>query len=638
MASLYRLLLRLLPRRLRARHGAEMERLFAERVSASRAGGGRGVAAALAGYWDVLRRALYERVRRPAAESPERVSNLGADMRFALRTFVRRPGLTLVAVLMLALGVASTTAVFTVVEGLFLRPLPFPAPDRLVYIDETAPSWNLELVGVDFADFVVWREGQRAFEAIGLIDQGSFNLSSGDAVERVQGARVTYDLAAALGVTPVLGRGFTADDDRPGAAPVVMLGHELWRRQFGGSPAVIGQTVRLNSEPHTVVGVLPPEASYLRDTELWTPLAADPTARGSYSYAGVGRLRAGVTVEAGESDLRRAHQPVWEEHDEERVVSPVVMPLRERLVGDLTGVAVALAVAVGLVLLIACANVASILVARSVTRGREFGIRAALGAGSRRIARQLFGESLALALVAGPLGLVLGFWLVRLLAARLPDGLPGWVSLDPSWRMALFGLALILGTTVLFGWAPVIQARRTDVRDALGDGSGRVGASKGQRRMLNALVVGEVTLAALLLVSGGLLLRSFQRLQDVDPGYRTENVLRFRIALPEATYPDSAARGAFYDGLVADLAALPAVRAAGGIDCPPLGCHTGGFFSAEDGLGTAPDDANPVVLYRRATPGYFEAMGIEAASGRLLEPDDDRSGQRVVVINETFAR
>lgn len=637
-SGVYGVLLRLLPVELRRRHGAEMRASFEERVSEARAGGvGSTLAAVVSGYWDVLRRSMYERGRR-SLPGPGVAASLGSDVRFALRTFVRRPGTTLMAVVMLSLGAAASGAVFTLVEGLFLRPLPLPAPDRLVYVDETAPKWNLESVGVSFADFHVWREGQQAFEALGLINSGSYNLSTEAGVERVDGAQVTYDLAAAMGVEPVVGRLFTAEDDRPGAAPVALLGHDLWQRAYGGSPDVIGETVRLNSRAHTVVGVLPPEASFPTAVDLWTPLAADPTTRGSYSYGGIGRLKAGVTVEAAETDLRRAHQPIWEEYDEGRVVSPIVMPLRDRLVGELKAPAAALAVAVGLVLLIACGNVAALLLARSFARRRELGIRVALGAGSGRIARQLFAESLALALVASPLGLTLGFWLVRLLSMNLPEGLPPWIALEPSWRTALFGLGLVVATTVFFGWAPVVQARRNEVRASLTEGGGRAGVSRFQRRTMDGLVVAEVTLAALLLVTGGLLVRGFQQLQTVDPGFRTENVVSFRVALPEATYPDSAARATFYHRLLAGLAAIPGVQSAGGIDCPPFGCHTGGFFAAEGGLGMDEDDANPVVLHRQATPGYFRTLGIRAVSGRLLGPDDDRPGRRTVVINETFAR
>ncbi len=580
------------------------------------------------------------RPRRRDGDVPRGRWNPLADLRAALRGLRRQPGLTVVAVSMLALGMAAATAVFTLVDVLFLRPLPFDEPERLVYVDETAPAWNLERVGIDYHDFAVWRDGVQAFEGIGLLSTESYNLAAAGGADRIEGAQVTWDLGPALRIQPVLGRLFTPEDDRPGAPPVVLLGHDLWQSRYGGSHDVLGSTVRLDGEPRTVVGVLPPAARFPDDVQLWTPLALDPEeAQGSYSYQGIGRLKPGVSVAKAEEDLRRAHLPIWEEHDTERVVSPFAIPLRERLVGDFRGITVALCLAVGIVLLIACGNVASILLARSFARRRELAIRQALGAGKGRIAGQLLAESLALALVAAPLGLAAGFWTIRLLAAAAPRELPSWVVLEPNWRMALFGLAAVVATTVLFGWAPVLQARRHGVQAALGDGGGRAGGSRAQRRVLDGLVVAEITLAALLLVGGGLLLRTFDRLRHADPGFRVDHVLAFRVALPDATYPDDDDQATFYRRLVAGLERLPGVRAAGGVTCPPFGCHTGGFFAAEGGLGSGPDDPNPVVLYRSATPGYFQAMGITAVQGRLLGGDDERpDGRRSVLVNETFAR
>ncbi|HUG42281.1 MAG TPA: ABC transporter permease [Longimicrobiales bacterium] len=639
----YRAAVRLLPRGLRERHGKELESAFVEALEGAESESGR---AGLVRVWawglsDVVRRAVYERVRGEGGRLGARVRDLGPDLRFGVRGFARRPGITLMSVLMLSLGVAAVTAVFTLVDTLFLRPLPFPSAERLVYLNETAPRWNLETTGINYADFAVWREGTRAFEAMGLFDVGSANIATGAGdgergVERVTGAFVTHGLADALGIRPVEGRTFTRAEDAPGGERVVLLGHGLRRRLFGGRGDVIGSTLRVDGEDRTVVGVLPAAASLLGEAEVWLPMARDPSDRtGGYSFEGVGRLREGVTLEAAREDLFRAHLPIWEEHDEERVVSPRVERLRDVMVADFRGITLALAVAVGLVLLIACGNVASILLARSHARRRELGVRVALGARSGRIARQLLAESLALALVAGPLGLLLGFWLVGILAATLPEDLPAWLELAPTWRVGLFGLALILATTVLFGWAPVLQARRQDVREALTEGGGRAGASRGQRRTMSVLVVAEVTLAALLLVGGGLLVRAFQRLEQEDPGFRTENVAMFRLALPEATYPDSAATAGFFGELLGRLEAVPGVRGAGLVTCPPLGCHWGSFFLAEGQPEPGPDETTPVVLYRLVTPGYFTAMGIRLLDGRFLE---DGSPEPTVVANEIFAR
>ncbi|MEJ2502396.1 MAG: ABC transporter permease [Gemmatimonadota bacterium] len=628
--ALYRALLRLLPRRLRERHRAAMEADFADALAEARASGSSVEPGLVwvSGAWDVARRAIYERARGVAGSRVGGWNPL-ADLQFAARGFLRQPGITFLAVMMLSLGVAASTAVFTLADGVFLRPLPFPDADRLVYLNETAPSWNLERTGILYDSFDTWRQNVETFEAMGLYSYESYNLSAGGGADRVYGLAVTWDFAPALGVEPQVGRLFTAGDDRPGAEPV----------GFGGSRDVVGRYIRVDGKPRTVIGFLPPAATFPTEVQLWTPLAVDPEeGHDAWMYEGIGRLKPGVTVAAAREDLERVHGPIWETFDPERVVSPIAVPLREEMTSRFRGVGLALGLAVGLVLLIACANVASILLARSFARRRELAVRVALGADTRRIARQLLAESLALALVACPLGLVLGFWGVGALASAAPEGLPAWMELAPSWRMALFGVALIGFTTVLFGWAPVMQARRSDVAASLGEGSVRAGASRGQRRTMNGLVVAEITLAAVLLVGGGLLVRTSRSLHDIDPGFRTTNVLGFRVARPDATYPDSVSRVVFYRRLVSALERLPGVRGVGGITCPPLGCHSGAFFAAEGGLGMDPDDPNPVVLYRIATPGYFEAMGIEPLHGRVLSPEDGREGRRSVVVNQTFAR
>ena len=633
----YRAVLFLLPGWLRRRHGEAMGQSFEEAlVSARRKGASAVVAVWARGIWDILSRAVYERFGRGSGDGWR---GLGPDLKFGGRAFLRQPGSTFLAVLMLSLGIAATTAVFTLADGIFLRPLPFPDSDRLVYLDESAPRWNLEFTGINYKDFEMWRERTTTFESMATYDVGTINLVAGATVDRVIAVAATHDLLPTLGLDPILGRGFTAAEDAPGGDPVALIGYDLWRSRFAGRSDVLGETLKVDGELRTIVGVLPPEARVVEDAGLWIPLSADPEPGSeSYSLDGLGRLKPDVDIERARADLEAAHAPIWAERDTARVVSPVAFPLRDMLTADLGPVALGLGVAAGLVLLIACGNVASLLIARSFARRRELGVRAALGAGRRRIARQLFTESLVLAAVAAPFGLVLGFGAIRLLAGRIPEGLPTWMVLAPSWRTGLFAVGLVTAITILFGWAPVLQARREDLRDALTEGTGRTGASRGQRRTLNGLVMAEITLAALLLVSSGLLYRSFQELRDVDPGFRTENVLGFRVALPEATYPDSAAQASFYRELMDRLGAIPGVRAAGGITCPPLGCHWGNFFQAEGGLGSDPDDPNPVVLYRYATPGYFDAMGIRAVHGRLPTGSDNASeGTRTVVINQAFA-
>ncbi|HUH13320.1 MAG TPA: ABC transporter permease, partial [Longimicrobiales bacterium] len=322
---LYSALVRLLPSPLPERHGAAMEILFLDALGeAERAGGPRARRAAwLRGVADLLRRIPYEharRLRRPHP-GPGFMTTLLPDLRFAVRAFLRQPGITFLVVLMLALGIASGTAVFSLVNGLFLRPLPFPEAERLVRLDETAPRWNLEYTGVNYRDFVVWRENARAFESMGLVDDASFNLADGQGAERVLGAAVTWDYGPTLGIEPVIGRFFLPEEDVPNGPAVGLIGHGLWQRRFAGAADVLGRTLRVDGRETTIVGVLPPEAAFPGETELWLPLGLDPLEGGSYAYAGVGRLKPGVSLEHARADLLRAHAPIWEEHDEERVVS-----------------------------------------------------------------------------------------------------------------------------------------------------------------------------------------------------------------------------------------------------------------------------------------------------------------------------
>ncbi|HKG92272.1 MAG TPA: ABC transporter permease [Gemmatimonadaceae bacterium] len=648
-APAYRALLRLLPAPLRERHGREMESLLVEALE--RSSGLARVGVWIAAAWDVVRCAPVEhlrhwRRRRRQAElealttletTGSLMSALAHDLRFALRAFARQPGATALVVLTLALGVAANTAVFSLLNGLFLRPFAFPQPERLVYLDETAPRWKLEFTGIHYPDFAAWRkDAGRAFEGMALFSDASFNLSDDTGAERVAGAFVTHDFAGVLGIRPVLGRTFTPEEDVPDGPPVVVIGHALWQNRFGGARDAVGKTLRIGGRPRTVVGVMPPEAEFPGGVQLWMPLGGDPT-QGccSYSYGGVGRLRPGVTVEQAKAELFRVHGPVWAQRDKERVVSPRIMPLRERFVADYRVIAGALGTGVVLVLLIACANVASVMLARAVFRQREIAVRMALGASASRVARQLLTESLALAAAAGALGTLVGHWAVRLLLRAVPEQLPGWARFDPDARTVLFSVGVVMVTAVLFGYVPALHARRQQVRDALAAGGTRSASpSTAQRRLLDALVVAEIALASVLLVGGGLLVRAYQHARDVDPGFSADDVLTFRISLPRVRYETGQSQLAFYEELLRRLRALPGVRSAGAITCPPLGCHEGNFLDAE-----GQPTFEPVVLVRRATPEYIDAMGIRLLHGRTFTDADGRKGgPRVAIVNESFAR
>ena len=419
----YRALLRLAPRGLRERHGAEMEALFLERWAETR---GDSVALWARAAFDLagaralaLRRAL-ERARPPGTRT-RRTLMLGHDLRFALRSLLRQRLAGALVVAMLALGLAANVAVFGLINGLFLRPLPFPDPERLVYLNERAPRWNLDVVGINYPDFDQWRREQHLFEAIACYDTASFNASDGTNALRIEGAQVTHDFAAVLGVKPDLGRFFAAEEDRPKGPPVVVLGHGFWQDRFAGDRDVLGKTLRLDGVARTVIGVMPRGIDFPGGVRLYVPLAAEPQADGqSYGGHGLGRLKPGVTAAQGEADLLRTQQPIWDARDKEKIVSPYAIPLREELVRDFRASAQALVGAVGLLLLVACANVASLMLARALARRREIAIRVAVGASAGRLLRQLLVENLLFAVVGGALGLALGYAALQALVSAIP--------------------------------------------------------------------------------------------------------------------------------------------------------------------------------------------------------------------------
>jgi predicted permease len=543
---------------------------------------------------------------------------------------------------MLALGIGATVAVFTLINGLFLKPLPFSDPDRLVYINETAPRWNLETTGITYADFAQWHKAQQAFEAIATFNRRSFNVATDNGADRLDGASVSADFARVLGIEPVIGRMFTAEEDRPNGPNVALISMSVWRERFGGRTDVLGQTIRLNSRQFTIIGVLPPSADFPGGVRLWIPQQGDPDSVDNYSLEGAGRLKPGVTVAQGAADLLRAHQRIFDTRDKEKAVSPLVRDLREHLIGDYDTIVSTLGAAVSLLLLVACANVAAMMLARALTRRREMGIRLAMGASRTRLLRQLLVENLILSAVGGLLGLVIGNWAIQLLLASLPDQAPRWASFALDGRMVIFTLGTCIVTALMFGWAPALHAMNADLRSAVAsDTAGSTPAIRG-RRTLSTLVVAEFALASLMFVCGGLLLRAYDRVKNVDPGFDPNGVASFTVSLPGVTYADNKARLSFFERLETRLRGLPGVINAGTISCAPLSnCHWGVFYHAEGAAPRRPNESNPVVLNRVASPGYFQSMGIRLQRGRVFTDQDGREGAdqpSVIIVNETFAR
>jgi predicted permease len=644
---LYRGLLRLGPRSLRQRYADDMEELFLARLAEARCRGRLAAAAAWgAAAADIVGARLRYALRTrdvPHLEQERRAFMLGSDLRYTMRWLGRQRFSTALVTGMLSLGIAASIVVFSLVNALFLRPFPFDDPERLVYINETAPKWNLEIVGITYPDFDHWRRENKVFEAVAMWNEDNFNLSDASGAERIAGGSVTHDFPDVLRVRPIVGRMFNAEEDTPNGPRVVVLSEGLWRERFGGREDALGQTLRLNSTPHAIVGVIPNVAMFPGEMRLWVPFRGNPARAGSYGSQGaIGRLKPGLTAADAEKDLLRTQQAIWDARDRDRVVSPFVRTLRGQYARDFRTQSATLLIAVGILLVVACANVASVMLARALARRREMGIRLAVGASRGRIARQLFLENVLIAAAGGAIGLMAGRWALQLLLTTAGDQVPRWANFGLDIRVVGFAVLMSVLTTILFGWAPALHAIRGNVRGAMQETSGGSTGGPGGRRTLAALVTAEFALATILLVCGGLLYRAYDRVRHVDPGFRVENVLTFSVALPGDFGDNDESRAklyAFWTRLVQRFEALPGVDGVGLVNCAPLGCHWGSFYRVEGAPPRKPGEPTPVTLYRPASPGYFKTMGIRLKSGRLFTDDDGRpGGGRVVIVNETFAR
>jgi predicted permease len=567
------------------------------------------------------------------------IDTLSRDVRFAMRMLFKQPTFSLTVVSLLAIGIAGTTTIFSVFNSLYLRPLPFEEPERLVNLDEKAPQLNQERLGIAYPDFDAWRERNQAFEGIAVFYETTRQISDESRAETVRGALATHDLLQVLKISPQLGRWFLPEEDKPNGPSVAVLSDQLWQTRFGGSPGVIGQTIRIDAQPHTIVGVLPGGVDFPNRTEIWMPVAQDRNVEGWW-LSGIARLKPGLTVAKAEEDLLRVHKGMIESRIYNKTTSPTVYPLVDWYVGNFRQATTILLGAAGLVLLIACANIAGIMLARGSARAREMGIRAALGAPRSRIVRQLFTESLLLGALGGSLGIVLGFQGLRGLVALMPpDQLPGWVRFDLNLRFLAFCLAVSIGSAVLFGLWPAWNASRVDVRAGLQDAGPRTSESAGRRRSLKILITAEVALAAVLLTATGLLIQAFRKVEGVDPGFRADSILTYQILLPRSTYQNPEQQAAFVEELVTRHRELPGVRSAAVASATPLGEFSGTLFEIKNAPPRRPSDPNPIILQRVVTPGYLEAMGMTLRSGRTFTDADGRSeGTAAAIVNETFAK
>jgi putative ABC transport system permease protein len=567
------------------------------------------------------------------------------DLRFGARTLARNPGFACVAILTLALGVGANAAIFSVVNAVLLRPLPWAEPGRAVMIWS---RWTaFDKTWVSDGEVNGYRKESRTLADVGAWDDGQVNLTGDGEPERVSAGSVTANLFAVLGATPIRGRAFTAQEDIPNGPRVAIIGYGLWQRRYGGDPSMVGRTIQINGAPYEVVGIMPADFVLPTDFQnpapsvLWTPSGWDSasTEHGNHGYYAAARLRPGVTLAQARDDLHTIAQNWTRQgfYPPQMQFDTVVLSLQEEVVGTVRRAIWLLFGAVGFLLLIACANVANLLLARAEARQREMAVRTALGAGAARVLRQLLTESLVLAGISAAAGLSLAWVGVRLLAWWHPSSIPRVAGTSVDWRVLLFTVGMALVTTVIFSVAPAARLLKADLTESMKEGGGNATTGGGRSRFRNGLVVAEMALAVVLLVGAGLMLRTLWSLQRIDLGFNPSGVLTMRIALPAASYetPEQVVR--FYAALVERIGAIPGVAAAGAARSLPLGSTIGDFGLRVDGY-VPPPGTNAKGDWQIITAGYTQAIGEQILRGRGVERTDASDSQLVGLINEEMAR
>jgi putative ABC transport system permease protein len=566
------------------------------------------------------------------------------DVRYGLRVLRKQPGFTAVAVLALALGVGANTAIFSVVNGVLLRPLPYTDPDKLVMVWEKNIPRNRLTNVVSPANYLDWKRQTQMLDPLAALVAIQLNLTSqGDPIE-LDAQAVTVNFFDTLGIQPARGRGFTEEEERAGNDLVVILSHSLWQQRFGGSKDILGQAITLNSRSYTVIGVMAPDFYFMdREIDAWVPMVFDPgrdyrATTGRYLLS-VARLKPGVTRDQAQAELEAIAAQLEQSHVNFNAGWSVnLVPLHEQIIGDARPIILVLLGAVCFVLLIACANVANLLLARAATRQKELALRTALGAGRAQIIGQLLTESVLLASFGGVLGLLLAYWGLKLLVAVSPDNIPRLNEIAIDWRVLVFTILISFITGIIFGLIPAIQASKPDLNATLKEG-GRGARSGGSSRIVrNLFVIAEVALSLVLLIGAGLMIKSFLRLQSVSPGFRTENILTLRLQLPRLRYQEDAKRAAFYKQLEDRIRALPGVESVGSINFLQLAGQRSATRFVIVGRPDPPPGEEPVTDVRVVTPGYFDTMAIPLIKGRPLDERDTAQSPRVLLINETMAR
>jgi predicted permease len=567
------------------------------------------------------------------------------DLRFALRQLLRSPGFSLVAILTLALAIGASTAIFSAIDAVLLHPLPYPDPDRLLIVQETLPRYSLHGIAPTAADYTEFRRQDKCFSQIAAVTGAVATLTGDGQPEDVPALRLTSSAFPMLGVVPILGGLFTADDDQPGRDHVVILSEGLWTRRYGRDRSIVGKNIQINRESYRIAGVIRPILDYRVAANLWMPLAFSPSetapgTRGPHNIDVIGRLKAGETIQIARDEFRRIGAGIVEQYPNQaamdRGFSIDLKPLAEKQAGDLKSPLLMLFAAVSALMLIACANVSNLLLARAMARRREIGIRSAVGASRGRVIRQLLTETLLLGSVAGAAGALLALYGLHLYAQFGPVGLIRGAS--PSlnaWVMG-FSVSVSIVASTLFGLAPALETSRVDIVETLKEGAR--GSAGGRKLLRESMVAFEVCISLVLLIGAGLLVRSFVRLQHTSPGFQSENVLTAFVSLPVAQYKEPAQRAAFGRSLLERVRSIPGVRSAATVDFLPYngGPGSGGVEIA--GHPRNPNEPQQIIWQTRASPGFFATLEIPLLRGRDIAPSDEQGSPGAAVIDELVAK
>ena len=562
------------------------------------------------------------------------------DLRYGVRSFLKRPGFLVIAISTLALGIGATTAMFTVVNSVLLRPLHFPEPERIVLFQGVNPRQGITDSNMSIPDITDWQQQSQSFEQIAGFASGGVILSTGDEVERVRTTAVSAEFFPLFKTNPISGRVLQPDDMQEGRDTVIVISHALWQRRFGGAADVIDRKITLNGQPATIVGIMPAGFTYPNDCELWVPLERTKERRDNRFVEVVSRLKLNVSLAQAQTEMDTINQRLAQNYVETNTGWSVhLTELRESLVGELRTSLLILLGAVAFVLLIACANVANLLLARAAYRQKEIALRTALGASRLRVVRQLLTESVLLSFVSGMAGLALSLWFIKLLIAITPPNTPRLSEIRIDLRVFAFTFGVTILAGILFGLFPALQTSRPNLNETLKDSGQRGSETGGRNRVGSLLIVSEIALSFMLLAGAGLLIKSFLHLREINPGFNPDNVLTMRLALTPGKYAQGEPRAQIYRQLIDHVKATPGVQSAGAVLSLPLGGDTFdvGRSLIREGRPMTPDESSNA-QYLPVTPDYFQTLQIPLKSGRFFTDQDTLQSTKVVIVNETMAR